>query len=389
MSLNYRPTVIIGVLGSGSLALGIVLANPFLIGIGALAAIFSLGYQVVPPVELGQKKRTMNPEFPGRDSNQWSEQSPDESSQWQPRSNLVQQTGVQLRSQQSAPGTRRDDGPEPDNTQSQDTTSVDLSELRYRWETETDVSFEDIGGMVSIKQEIRRDVIKPLTTHREQAEKLGVSASNVVFYGPPGTGKSHLAQAVATELGYPVTQLSGADVQSKWINESAQKIQALFDEAKQIAADEGGAVVFLDELDSVLKSRGAQNTHEEDNKIVNEFLNYLESTSDHNIVFIGASNRLEALDEAGIRSGRIDKMIHIGFPNRRDRKDILRVQLSDRPNALSEDHIEQVAGWTQGSSAADLEQLIEDAARASLDRGSDRIIWPDIRRIITVESDTV
>lgn len=388
MNLNYRPTVITGVLGSGSLALGIVLANPFLTGIGALVAIFSLGYQVIPSVELGQKKRTMDPEFPGRGSNQWSGQSPDEVSQRQPQSTLIQQTGAQLRSQQSATRPKRYDGPESDNTQTQDTKSVDLSELQYRWETETDVSFEDVGGMASIKQKLRRDVIKPLTTHREQAEKLGVSASNVVFYGPPGTGKSHLARAVATELGYPVTQLSGADVQSKWINESAQKVQTLFDEAKQIAADEGGAVVFLDELDSILKNRGSQNVHEEDNKIVNEFLNHLETTSHHNIVFIGASNRPEALDEAGIRSGRIDKMIHVELPNRRDRKDILRVQLSDRPNALSEDHLEQVAGWTQGSSAADLEHLIDDAARASLDRGGDRIIWPDIRRINSVDSNT-
>jgi hypothetical protein len=85
MKLNYRPTVITGVLGSGSLALGIVLANPFLIGIGALAALLSLGYQVVPSVELGQKKRTMDPEFPGRGPNRWSEESPDEVSQWQPR----------------------------------------------------------------------------------------------------------------------------------------------------------------------------------------------------------------------------------------------------------------------------------------------------------------
>lgn len=384
MRVNYRPVVITGLLGSGSLALGIALSNTVITGVGALATICSLGYHLAPSASSGQDEHTMDPKFVRERTSQWTDQELDPSTRQQLQPHLAQRSDTQSGSQQSVTLDSDDGNPQPNNTQTQVTTSVDLSELQYRWETETAVSLKDVGGMAEVKQELRRDVIRPLMTHREQAEKLGVSASNIVFHGPPGTGKSYLAQAVATELGYPVTQLSGADVQSKWINESAQKVQTLFDEAKQIAAEEGGAVVFLDELDSILKSRDTPSAHEEDSKIVNEFLNHLETTSDHNIVFIGATNRLDTLDEAGVRSGRIDNKIHIGLPDRQDRREILRAQLDDRPTTLSDDHLEQIAGWTQGYTAADLEQVVEDAARASLERGDDKISWVDIRRVVSV-----
>lgn len=261
---------------------------------------------------------------------------------------------------------------------------IDYAELEFPWTTDTDVSFDDVGGMSELKRELERAIIKPLTTHREAAEKLGITAPNVIFYGPPGTGKTYVARALATELGLPFAQLSGADLQSKWINESASKVKTLFDEATTVAEEEGGAVVFLDELDSVLKKRtGGGNSHEEDNKVVNEFLNHLEDTSKDDIVFIGATNRLESLDSAGIRSGRIDKKIHIGKPDHKARKSILEAQLSDLPHTLTERHLNDIAKQTEGLTAADLNRLVEDAARASLfERGDDKITIEDIRRVL-------
>ncbi|WP_336022434.1 ATP-binding protein [Halobellus salinisoli] len=371
--------MITALVGGGSLIIGIVFANSYLIGLGALATICSLGFHLITSGSPEQGENTMDPEFVRERTSQWSDQDLDSSARQRLQPHLAQQARVQSKPNQPSDG----NGSKQDQTQTRDATSLDSSELQYRWETDIDVSFEDVGGMGDVKQELRRDVIKPLTTHREQAEQLGISASNIVFHGPPGTGKSYLAQALASELGFRFTQLSGADVQSKWINASGQKVQRLFDEAKQIAADEGGAVIFLDELDSVLKSRDTRSAHEEDSKVVNEFLRHLETTSEHNIVFIGATNRLNALDQAGTRSGRLDKKIHIGLPDHQGRKDILRAQLADRPNSLSADHLEQVAGWTPERSAADLEQLVDNAARSSLDRGDDQITWVDIRRVIS------
>lgn len=257
---------------------------------------------------------------------------------------------------------------------------IDFTETEFRWVTETDIGFSDVGGMDSLKSELDRDVIKPLTTHREKAAELGVSAPNIIFHGPPGTGKTFMAKALATELGLPFTQLSGADIQSKWINESSQKVKALFEEATVVAKQEGGAVVFLDELDSVLKNRdGGGSSHEEDNKVVNEFLNHLEDTEEHNIVFIGATNRLESLDEAGIRSGRIDKKIRVGKPDMEARKAVLAAQLDDRPSSVTDDELREVAVETSGVVAADLELVVKTAAKQVLIRDGDYITVEDMR----------
>lgn len=257
---------------------------------------------------------------------------------------------------------------------------VDFSDLEYHWTTETDVSMENIGGMEELKQTLHTDVIRPLTTGREKAEKLGIPLPNIVFHGPPGTGKTYMAEALATELGLPFAKLSGSDVQSKWINESAQKINTLFEEAKMVADSEGGAVVFLDELDAVLKQRETGGSaHEEDNKVVAEFLNHLQDTAEHDILFIGATNRLEALDDAGVRSGRIDKKIHVDRPDHDAREAILRAQLEDRPHRLTDDQIERIASCTDGLVAADLEGIVIDAARNSaFGRGSKKIVWDDV-----------
>lgn len=257
---------------------------------------------------------------------------------------------------------------------------VNLDELEYDWRTETDVTMSDIGGMDGLKAELNTDVIQPLTTGKEKAETLDIPLPNIVFHGPPGTGKTFMAKALATELGLPFAKLSGADVQSKWINESAQKINTLFDEAKTIAEAEGGAVVFLDELDAVLKQRsGAGQSHEEDNKVVAEFLNHLQETSEYDILFVGATNRLDALDDAGIRAGRIDKKIHVGKPDQDARKEILRSQLTDRPNDLTDTQIVEIAERTNSMVAADLETLVVDAARTSaFEREGEMIRWGDL-----------
>lgn len=272
-------------------------------------------------------------------------------------------------------------------TQTQET--VDFDDLEFNWTTETDVSMADVGGMEDLKDELRRDVIGPLTTEKEKAEALGIPLPNLVLHGPPGTGKTYIAKALATEVGLPFVKLSGADVQSKWINESASKVNDLFTEAKAVADSEGGAIVFLDELDAVLKQRqGASSSHEEDNKVVAEFLNHLQETSEHDVVFIGATNRLDALDEAGIRDGRIDKKIRVGKPDCEAREAILRAQLRDRPHELTDKQIRAIAERTDGMVAVNLENLIVDAARRIPSRRDDfRLRWEDVQRVLAERDD--
>jgi ATP-dependent 26S proteasome regulatory subunit len=315
----------------------------------------------------------------------------DKTAQWDTDANRsdrnVQYQHVQQRHiQKQRSGPQQDQGQyfeQSSDIDGEDDEEIDISDTEYRWDTSGGPGFDAVGGMQSVKNELRRDVIIPLTTQREKADELGISPPNIIFYGPPGTGKSFIAEALAEELGLPFARLSGADVQSKWINESAKKVQSLFREAESIAEQVGGAVVFLDELDSVLKTRnGAGSAHEEDNKVVNEFLNHLEDTAEDNVVFIGATNRLDALDDAGIRAGRIDKKIEVGTPDAEARAAVLEVQLDELPHNLTGSDIEQLAQEMDGYVPADIERVVEDSAKRILYREQEAIARRDVAAVI-------
>lgn len=345
-------------------------------------------YQIYTPSESTNTKHenagSVTPDKLREKSERWNEQ-PTHNPAFPPGKGPNKSEPVEGTQQANSATEQREAAPDAAESRSCATSreSVDLSEMEYRWVTETNVSFADVGGMDDLKEELRTEVLKPLTTHREKAKKLGVSAPNIIFHGPPGTGKTYIAKALATELDLPFAQLSGADLQSKWINESATKVQTLFAEAKEIAATEGGAVIFLDEVDSVLKDRSAAgSSHEEDRKVVNEFLNHLEETKNHDIVFVGATNRMDALDEAGIRSGRIDKKIRIGKPDTDAREAILQAQLNEMLTDLSSVEIERVAIATEGMVAADLESVVNDAAKEVLARDGDKIQTTDLQKAI-------
>lgn len=266
---------------------------------------------------------------------------------------------------------------------------VDATELQFNWQMNTGVSFADVGGMADLKRELQDEVIKPIE-QSDRAEELGITPPNIIFHGPPGTGKTFMAQALSTELELPFVHLSGADLMSKWINESATTVNALFAEARRIASVEGGALIFLDELDTVLKDRSdGGRSHEEDKKVVNEFLNHLEDTRDHGIVFIGATNRLDALDEAGIRSGRIDKKVEVGKPDIAARRAVLRTQLRSRSNDVTAAELQQIAQETDGFVPADLEALVVKAATRVFSRGAekDSIQESDLRAAVQEMSD--
>lgn len=274
------------------------------------------------------------------------------------------QQGVEGHSQSSHPHSSTHDQQNPD-------------ELNFNWAYTTGISFDDVGGMKNLKESLYVEVIKPFE-EVERARSLGIKPPNILFYGPPGTGKTHMAEALAGELNLPFVKLSGSDITTKWINESPARINHLFTEAKTVANSEGGAVIFLDELDSILKERSTgTESHSEDTKVVNELLNHLEESNTYGVIFIGATNRPDALDQAGTRSGRIDKKIEIGKPDTEAREEILAKLLESRNHRISIDHIHDIAQKTDGWVASDLELLVENAATNVFARDADDIISPD------------
>lgn len=256
-----------------------------------------------------------------------------------------------------------------------------LSGYTYNWQEPPELSFSDVGGMDTVKDELARGIISPLRGDTEKYEEFGVSIPNLLFHGPPGTGKTYMAEALAGELGYPYVKLSASDITSKWINESGDNINTLFTEAKELGNQYGYAVVFVDEIDALLSDRGMEQQHSENKKVVDEFLNHLSDTGSQNTLFIGATNHFESLDTAAIRSGRIDKKIHVGLPDLEARIGVFAAQLESRPGTVPpKDKLKTLAEQLDGVSSADIEGIVDRAARRAVERGANAVELEDLMK---------
>jgi SpoVK/Ycf46/Vps4 family AAA+-type ATPase len=237
-------------------------------------------------------------------------------------------------------------------------------ELSHPWVEEAAVTMADYGGRPELCQTIENTVIVPFRDHPEQAKQLGVPVPSLLLYGPPGTGKTYLAEALAGEIGYPYVTLSGGDMLSRYVNASTENVNELFTEARAIAEQAGGALIFIDEIDSVLKNRQASNQHAEDRKVVNEFLTQIEKVGEENILFIGATNVHEELDTAAL--SRFDMELFVDLPDEQTRRDIITAQLTNRAHSVTASQIEEMAAVTEEYSARDLTKIVTDAARRTL-----------------------
>ncbi|MFO7833252.1 MAG: ATP-binding protein [Halohasta sp.] len=237
-------------------------------------------------------------------------------------------------------------------------------ELTQAWTDESAVTMADYGGRPELTETIRTNVVVPFRDRPEQAAALGVPVPSLLLYGPPGTGKTYLAKAVAGEIGYPYVTLSGGDVLSRYINASAENINELFAEARALADEAGGALIFIDEIDSVLKARQSTNQHAEDQKVVNEFLTQIEDIGEENVLFVGATNAYNELDAAAL--SRFDKELFVGLPDEPTREAIIETHLDDRAHTVDAEAIAALAADTEGYSARALTKIVVDAARRTL-----------------------
>lgn len=237
------------------------------------------------------------------------------------------------------------------------------SALRETVVESVNVTWEDVGGLDDIKSELRETVEYPVL-HPDQYTKFGLSPSKgVLFYGPPGTGKTLLAKAIATEVSANFISVKGPELLSMWYGQSESNIRDIFDKARAAAP----TVVFLDELDSIAKSRGGMNGDSgASDRVVNQLLTEMDGmNAKKNVFVIGATNRPDQIDPAILRPGRLDQLIYVPLPDEPARLSILQAQLRKTPLEPGL-QLNEIAKATQGFSGADLSYIVQRAAKFAI-----------------------
>jgi len=233
------------------------------------------------------------------------------------------------------------------------------------------ITYEDIGGLSEEIRKIREMVEIPMK-HPEIFNKLGVNPpKGILLYGPPGTGKTLLAKAVANETDANFILLNGPEVMSKFYGESEKKIRDIFEEAEKNAP----TIIFIDELDAIAPKR-EEVTGEVERRVVSQILTMMDGLKTRGkVIVIGATNRLNAIDEALRRPGRFDREIEINVPDKEGRLSVLKIHTRGMP--LKKVDLSKIASVTHGFVGADLEALTKEAAMNVLRRNLQKIKLDD------------
>lgn len=262
-------------------------------------------------------------------------------------------------------------------TQSRGIFNIGKSKAKLQDPEKQDTTFEDIAGLDNTKKELE-EVIEFLKDP-ERFEEIGATLpKGLLMVGPPGTGKTLLARAVAGEAEVPFFSISGSDFMEMFVGVGAKRIRDMFKKAK----DASPSIIFIDELDSIGRRRGAGlgGGHDEREQTLNQLLSELDGFEPtESVVVIAATNRPDILDKALLRPGRFDRRITVDMPTQQSRVEILKIHAKNKP--LSDDvNLEKVAKSTPGFSGADLENLLNEA---SLYAGRDKrkeVLMSDIDR---------
>lgn len=220
------------------------------------------------------------------------------------------------------------------------------------------VKWEDVGGLVEVKEKLKEMIELPLTDP-ESFEEMGITPPRgVLLYGPPGCGKTLIAKALANESKANFITVKGPEVISKWVGESEKAIRIIFKKAKQVSP----AIIFLDEIDAIARMRGGiSGDSGVTERVVNQLLTSMDGLESlEGVVVLGATNRPDMLDPALLRAGRFDRLLLIPVPDRDARLEILRVHTKKMP-LNKEVHLEELADELEGYSGADIQSLCREA----------------------------
>jgi transitional endoplasmic reticulum ATPase len=230
------------------------------------------------------------------------------------------------------------------------------------------VMYEDLGGLKDAIGKVREMIELPLK-HPELFDRLGIDApKGVLLHGPPGTGKTMLAKAVANESDAYFISINGPEIMSKYYGESERAIREIFEDAEKNAP----AIIFLDEIDSIAPKR-AEVTGEVERRVVAQLLSLMDGLKARkNVIVIGSTNRVEAIDIALRRPGRFDREIELRVPDTEGRLEIFQIHTRGMPLAENV-NLMDFAQITYGFVGADIAALCREAAMSSLRRILPRI----------------
>ncbi|XP_037933084.1 nuclear valosin-containing protein-like [Teleopsis dalmanni] len=234
--------------------------------------------------------------------------------------------------------------------------------------TVPDVTWEDIGSLQEIRDELKLAILAPVK-FPEKLEILGLSApSGVLLCGPPGCGKTLLAKAIANEAGINFISVKGPELMNMYVGESERAVRACFQRARNSAP----CVIFFDEFDSLCPKRSDSNESGSGTRIVNQLLTEMDGVEDRQGVYIlAATNRPDIIDPAILRPGRLDTILYVGLPKENDRAEILKATTKNRTRPLLSEEVDfvELAKKTDGFTGADLAGLMRQAAMLVLKDG--------------------
>ena len=197
--------------------------------------------------------------------------------------------------------------------------SQNQKEAQKTWDSAVvpDIKFSDIAGLEDVKKAITTRMINPIKYPDKYKAYNKKTGGGVLLYGPPGTGKTMIAKAIANEVNAKFYAIKGSDIVSKWVGESEKNISSLFAQAQ----NDDLAIIFIDEMDSLLAKRG-KNGDSHNDKRVNEFLQNIDgfASKTSNLLLLGATNRPWDIDSAAMRSGRFSQKIYVPLPDAPARK---------------------------------------------------------------------